>query len=69
MLSSESRALTEAGLLDRKDYGVIPPKAEYRLTGKEKSFVPIIDAMRKWGTRHLRRQAVDAGRGGGIAVE
>ena len=53
VLSRELKALTETGLIDRKDYGVVPPKVEYRLTRKGRSFVPIISAIRKWGTRHL----------------
>lgn len=53
LLSRELKALTESGLLDRKDFGVVPPKVEYRLTRKRQSFVPVIDAIRTWGTRHL----------------
>ena len=53
VLSRELKALTHTGLIDRKDYGVVPPKVEYRLTRKGKSFVPVIAAIRDWGTRHL----------------
>ena len=53
VLSRELKALTESGLIDRRDYGVVPPKVEYRLTRKGKSFVPVIAAMRDWGARHL----------------
>jgi DNA-binding HxlR family transcriptional regulator len=53
VLSRELKALTEFGLIDRRDYGVVPPKVEYRLTRKGKSFVPVIAAIRDWGTRHL----------------
>jgi DNA-binding HxlR family transcriptional regulator len=53
VLSRELKALTEIGLIDRKDYGVVPPKVEYRLTRKGKSFVPVIAAIRNWGARHL----------------
>jgi DNA-binding HxlR family transcriptional regulator len=53
VLSRELKALTEFGLIDRKDYGVVPPKVEYRLTRKGKSFVPVIAAIRNWGARHL----------------
>ena len=57
VLSRELKALTETGLIDRKDYGVVPPKVEYRLTRKGKSFVPVIAAIRDWGTRHLAQAA------------
>jgi len=53
VLSRELKALTENGLIDRRDYGVVPPKVEYRLTRKGKSFVPVIAAIRNWGARHL----------------
>jgi DNA-binding HxlR family transcriptional regulator len=53
VLSRELKALTESGLIDRRDYGLVPPKVEYRLTRKGKSFVPVIAAIREWGTRHL----------------
>ena len=53
VLSRELKALTEAGLIDRKDYGGVPPKVEYRLTRKGKSFIPVIAAIRNWGARHL----------------
>jgi DNA-binding HxlR family transcriptional regulator len=53
VLSRELKALTESGLLERKDFGVVPPKVEYRLTRKGKSFVPVIAAIRDWGSRHL----------------
>jgi DNA-binding HxlR family transcriptional regulator len=53
VLSRELKALTETGLIDRKDFGVVPPKVEYRLTRKGRSFVPVIAAIRNWGSRHL----------------
>jgi DNA-binding HxlR family transcriptional regulator len=53
VLSRELKALTESGLIDRRDYGVVPPKVEYRLTRKGKSFVPVIAAIRDWGARYL----------------
>ncbi len=53
VLSRELKALAESGLIDRKDYGVVPPKVEYRLTRKGKSFVPVIATIRNWGDRYL----------------
>ena len=55
VLSRELKALTHTGLIDRKDYGVVPPKVEYRLTRKGQSFIPVISAIRQWGARHLRQ--------------
>src|ERR1700751_3895075 len=48
VLSRELKALTESGLIDRKDFGVVPPRVEYRLTRKGKSFVPVIATIRDW---------------------
>jgi len=53
VLSRELKALTESGLIDRRDYGVVPPRVEYRLTRKGRSFVPVISAIRDWGARNL----------------
>jgi DNA-binding HxlR family transcriptional regulator len=53
VLSRELKALAHSGLIDRKDFGTVPPKVEYRLTRKGQSFIPVIAAIRKWGTRHL----------------
>ena len=60
VLSRELKALTESGLIDRRDFGVVPPKVEYRLTGKGKSFVPVIAAIKDWGTRHLAPEMIAA---------
>src|SRR3954447_8785658 len=48
VLSRELKALAASGLIDRKDYSVVPPKVEYRLTRKGMSFVPVIAAIRDW---------------------
>ena len=53
VLSRELKALTEQGLIDRRDFGEVPPRVEYRLTRKGRSFVPVIAAIRDWGARHL----------------
>jgi len=55
VLSRELKALTQTGLIDRKDFGEVPPKVEYRLTPKGESFVPVIAAIKKWGARYLSR--------------
>jgi DNA-binding HxlR family transcriptional regulator len=53
VLSRELKALAASGLIARKDYGVMPPKVEYRLTPMGRSFIPVIAEIRKWGARHL----------------
>jgi DNA-binding HxlR family transcriptional regulator len=54
VLSRELKALTASGLVDREDYGLVPPKVEYRLAVKGRSFVPVVAAIRDWGERHLK---------------
>ena len=54
VLSRELKALTAGGLITRKDFAVVPPKVEYRLTRSGQSFIPVIGMIRKWGMRHLR---------------
>ena len=44
---------------------MVPPKVEYRLTRKGKSFVPVIALIREWGHRHLVPDAEGASGAGG----
>jgi DNA-binding HxlR family transcriptional regulator len=53
VLSRELKALTATGLIERKDFGLVPPKVEHRLTRKRRSLIPVIAAIRNWGARHL----------------
>jgi DNA-binding HxlR family transcriptional regulator len=53
VLSRELKALAASGLIARKDYGVVPPKVEYRLTPMGRSFIPVIAEIRNWGARYL----------------
>ena len=53
VLSRELKALAQSGLIERKDFGVVPPKVEYRLTRRGQSFVPVVAAIRDWGDRHM----------------
>jgi DNA-binding HxlR family transcriptional regulator len=59
VLSRELKALTESGLIDRKDYGEVPPKVEYSLTRKGRSFVPVVATIRDWGSHHLSGMTTD----------
>ena len=61
VLSRELKALAQSGLIARKDYGVVPPKVEYRLTPAGRSFIPVIAEIRKWGARHSGRGAPESG--------
>ena len=53
-LSLRLRALEEEGILDRRVHGEVPPRVEYRLTRKGEDLLPLVQAMREYGSRWLR---------------
>jgi DNA-binding HxlR family transcriptional regulator len=53
VLSRELKALAEMGFIARKDFGLVPPKVEYRLTTLGRSFLPVIETIQDWGLRHF----------------
>lgn len=53
-LSLRLRALEEEGIVERHTYPEVPPRVEYALTIKGEALVPLIDDMRKYGTRWLQ---------------
>jgi DNA-binding HxlR family transcriptional regulator len=57
VLSRELKALTQTGMIERKDYREVPPKVDYRLTRLGQSFIPVISVIQQWGGRHLRSDA------------
>ena len=52
-LSLRLRALEEEGILARQTYPEVPPRVEYALTDKGEALVPIVEAMRAYGTDWL----------------
>ncbi len=51
MLWHELKTMEKEGLLSRKQFPVVPPKTEYKLTDLGKSLKPITDAMAKWAQK------------------
>ena len=53
-LSKTLKEMEAHGLVQRKDYGEIPPRVDYALTDRGRSLKPVLQAMEDW--------AVQAGR-------
>lgn len=51
-LSSTLKELEADKLINRREYPQIPPKAEYSLTERGKSIIPILDMMCDWGEQN-----------------
>ena len=59
MLTQQLRELESQALIHREVYPVVPPKVEYSLTELGRSLMPILVAMRDWGSGYLRGQDVE----------
>jgi DNA-binding HxlR family transcriptional regulator len=47
------RGLEEQGIVARHTFPEVPPRVEYTLTAKGRALVPLIDAMRSYGSEWL----------------
>lgn len=52
-LTKQLRELEEDGFISRYDFKEIPPHVEYNLTNLGKSFIPVLEHMKKWGEDNL----------------
>ena len=59
MLTQQLRELEEDGVIHREVFPVVPPRVEYSLTDRGRSLLPILHAMRDWGTAYLREQDLE----------
>lgn len=55
MLTQQLRDLEARSLIHREVYPIVPPKVEYSLTDLGRSLLPILVAMRDWGSDYLRQ--------------
>ena len=60
MLTQQLRELETQKLVHREVFPVIPPKVEYSLTDLGRSLLPILVAMRDWGTDYLKTKNLEA---------
>ena len=54
MLTQQLRELEAKKLIHREVFPIVPPKVEYSLTELGKSLIPVLVAMRDWGSTYLR---------------
>ena len=59
MLTQQLRELESHSLIHREVFPIVPPKVEYSLTKLGKSLMPLLVAMRDWGSSYLRSQAIE----------
>ena len=55
MLTQQLRELETQKLINREVFPIIPPKVEYSLTETGKSLMPVLVAIRDWGSDYLRK--------------
>jgi len=58
-LSLRLRALEEEGIVERHTFPEVPPRVEYALTPKGEALVPLVEDMRRYGTRWLFEDAAE----------
>ena len=59
MLTQQLRELEASNLIHREVFPVVPPKVEYSLTELGNSLMPILVAMRDWGSSYLRSKDLE----------
>jgi DNA-binding HxlR family transcriptional regulator len=61
MLASALKDLIKEGIVERKQYGEIPPRVEYSLTPKGESLKPIIEDLIKWSLEQYKNNNMCGG--------
>ena len=59
MLTQQLRELEANSLIRREVFPIVPPRVEYSLTELGKSLMPILVAMRDWGSDYLRQSKLE----------
>jgi DNA-binding HxlR family transcriptional regulator len=57
MLTQTLRELERHGIVQREDFGEIPPRVEYRLSPLGRSLSLLVVEIEQWVTTHYRRMA------------
>jgi DNA-binding HxlR family transcriptional regulator len=59
VLTETLRSLESEGLISRTVYAEVPPRVEYRVSDHGKTVLPILQAVRAWGHKHLEWKGLD----------
>ncbi len=62
MLTQTLRELERHGIVQRRDYGEVPPRVEYSLTSLGRSLAELVVGIENWVTNNYRRMSVTARR-------
>lgn len=57
--------LESNGVVERRDYGEIPPRVDYSLTESGRNLVPILELLYRWGAAQERMLQGSCNQGGG----
>ena len=60
MLTQQLRELESFDLIHREVFPVVPPKVEYSLTETGKSLIPVLIALRDWGSEYLHTRNLES---------
>ena len=60
MLTQTLRELERHGIVQRRDFGEVPPRVEYSLTAKGRALLPLIEDMRAYGRQWLKGEPATA---------
>lgn len=60
VLVRQLKELERDGVVQRMDYGEMPPRVEYSLTAYGHTLQPVLDHIAAWGREHLKRRASGA---------
>ena len=53
VLTSTLRSLEADGFVTRQVYAEVPPRVEYSLTDRARSFLPLVESMTKWAQNNM----------------
>src|SRR6476660_4207766 len=59
VLTETLPSLEREGLINRTVYAEVPPRVEYRVSDHGKTVLPILQAVRAWGHKHLEWKRVE----------